>query len=399
MAHVAFVRSPHAHAQIKSDRHRRGEEGARRHRRGHRRGTGQGHHAVGRRAHASQGHQVGAAARHRGRPRLLGRRSGLRRGRAHAAPRPRTPANWSRSTTRSCRPSPIRRPRSMPATPVIHPRLGDNLCFERVHDRRRSRQGLRRGRRRGRDHLRVRPPHRRHNEPRAIVADWNPGDAAPDRLSGHAGAAHDAEPVRQAPRRSRSIRSASSPRTSAARSASRCTPMPTRWRRWRCRSCSSGRSSSSPTGSRASSPTSTPATIASRRRSASRTTAPSPPGRSTTSPASAPTRSIRAPPASRPTRSSTSPAGPTPAPNYRARARVVFQNKNVMCQYRAVGHPIATAVTEGLVELAAAKIGMDPLEIRRRNLIADDALSRRRARPASSSRRCRTTRRWRISTR
>jgi carbon-monoxide dehydrogenase large subunit len=60
-------------------------------------------------------------------------------------------------------------------------------------------------------------------------------------------------------------------------------------------------------------------------------------------------------------------------PNYRARARVVFQNKNVMCQYRAVGHPIATAVTEGLVELAAATIGVDPLEIRRRNLIADDA--------------------------
>jgi carbon-monoxide dehydrogenase large subunit len=51
----------------------------------------------------------------------------------------------------------------------------------------------------------------------------------------------------------------------------------------------------------------------------------------------------------------------------------VFQNKNVMCQYRAVGHPIATAVTEGLVELAAARIGMDPLEIRRRNLIPDDA--------------------------
>jgi carbon-monoxide dehydrogenase large subunit len=60
-------------------------------------------------------------------------------------------------------------------------------------------------------------------------------------------------------------------------------------------------------------------------------------------------------------------------PNYRAKARVVFTNKNVMCQYRAVGHPIATAVTEGLVELAAAKIGMDPLEIRRRNLYADDS--------------------------
>ena len=65
--------------------------------------------------------------------------------------------------------------------------------------------------------------------------------------------------------------------------------------------------------------------------------------------------------------------GPYTCQNYRARARVVFQNKNVMCQYRAVGHPIATQVTEGLVELAAAKIGMDPLEIRRRNLIPDDA--------------------------
>jgi aerobic carbon-monoxide dehydrogenase large subunit len=65
--------------------------------------------------------------------------------------------------------------------------------------------------------------------------------------------------------------------------------------------------------------------------------------------------------------------GPYVAKNYRARARVVFQNKNVMCQYRAVGHPIACSVTEGLVDLAAAKIGMDPIEIRRRNLVPDDA--------------------------
>ncbi len=65
--------------------------------------------------------------------------------------------------------------------------------------------------------------------------------------------------------------------------------------------------------------------------------------------------------------------GPYATKNYRARARVVFQNKNVMCQYRAVGHPIACSVTEGLVDLAAAKIGMDPVEIRRRNLIADEA--------------------------
>jgi aerobic carbon-monoxide dehydrogenase large subunit len=65
--------------------------------------------------------------------------------------------------------------------------------------------------------------------------------------------------------------------------------------------------------------------------------------------------------------------GPYACPNYRALARVVFQNKNVMCQYRAVGHPIATHVTESLVELAATRIGMDPLELRRRNLIPDDA--------------------------
>jgi carbon-monoxide dehydrogenase large subunit len=64
--------------------------------------------------------------------------------------------------------------------------------------------------------------------------------------------------------------------------------------------------------------------------------------------------------------------GPYKCPNYRALARVVFQNKNVMCQYRAVGHPIATAVTEGLVDLAAMKIGMDPVDIRRKNLIPDD---------------------------
>jgi len=65
--------------------------------------------------------------------------------------------------------------------------------------------------------------------------------------------------------------------------------------------------------------------------------------------------------------------GPYVTKNYRARSRVVFQNKNVMCQYRGVGHPIACSVTEGLVDLAALKIGLDPVEIRRRNLVADDA--------------------------
>jgi carbon-monoxide dehydrogenase large subunit len=59
--------------------------------------------------------------------------------------------------------------------------------------------------------------------------------------------------------------------------------------------------------------------------------------------------------------------------DYRARLRVVLQNKNVMSQYRAVGHPIAFAVTDALVERAAAKLGMDPVELRRKNYIPDDA--------------------------
>ncbi len=65
--------------------------------------------------------------------------------------------------------------------------------------------------------------------------------------------------------------------------------------------------------------------------------------------------------------------GPYKHQKYRARLHVVFTNKNVTCQYRAVGHPIAVALTEGIVDLAAAKLGMDPAEFRRKNLIPDDA--------------------------
>lgn len=59
--------------------------------------------------------------------------------------------------------------------------------------------------------------------------------------------------------------------------------------------------------------------------------------------------------------------------NYRARGRVVFQNKNMMCQYRAVGHPIAMAICDCLLEDAAREIGMDVAEVRKRNLMADDS--------------------------
>jgi carbon-monoxide dehydrogenase large subunit len=65
--------------------------------------------------------------------------------------------------------------------------------------------------------------------------------------------------------------------------------------------------------------------------------------------------------------------GPYKHQRYRAKLNVVFTNKNVTCQYRAVGHPIAVALTEGIVDKAAAALNMDPAAFRRRNLIPDDA--------------------------
>src|SRR5262245_44677076 len=68
--------------------------------------------------------------------------------------------------------------------------------------------------------------------------------------------------------------------------------------------------------------------------------------------------------------------GPYDFANFRAKTTVVFQNKTPTCQYRAVGHPIATAVTEGLVDLAAEAVGLDAVEFRRRNLMADGSYPR-----------------------
>jgi carbon-monoxide dehydrogenase large subunit len=65
--------------------------------------------------------------------------------------------------------------------------------------------------------------------------------------------------------------------------------------------------------------------------------------------------------------------GPYDFRHYRCSTTVVLQNKAPTCQYRAVGHPIATTVTEGLVDLAAEALGMDPITIRRLNLMRDDA--------------------------
>jgi len=58
--------------------------------------------------------------------------------------------------------------------------------------------------------------------------------------------------------------------------------------------------------------------------------------------------------------------------DYKADLRVIFQNKTQTSQYRGVGHPIACAGTERLVDLAAQQLGLDPFEIRRQNYVNDD---------------------------
>ncbi|PYN38075.1 MAG: carbon monoxide dehydrogenase [Candidatus Rokuibacteriota bacterium] len=66
--------------------------------------------------------------------------------------------------------------------------------------------------------------------------------------------------------------------------------------------------------------------------------------------------------------------GPYRVRNYDAALRVVAQNKVITSQYRAVGHPIATAVTESMIDLVARDLGLDPAEARRRNLVRPEDL-------------------------
>jgi carbon-monoxide dehydrogenase large subunit len=65
--------------------------------------------------------------------------------------------------------------------------------------------------------------------------------------------------------------------------------------------------------------------------------------------------------------------GPYRHKHYRAALKVVFQNKAPTCQYRGVGHPIACAVTEALVDGMAAKLGIDSIAFRQANVMPDDA--------------------------
>jgi carbon-monoxide dehydrogenase large subunit len=63
--------------------------------------------------------------------------------------------------------------------------------------------------------------------------------------------------------------------------------------------------------------------------------------------------------------------GPYRVPEYRARARGISSNTCPMAPYRGVSRPVITAAMERLMDCAAARLGLDALEIRRRNLIID----------------------------
>ena len=58
---------------------------------------------------------------------------------------------------------------------------------------------------------------------------------------------------------------------------------------------------------------------------------------------------------------------------YRATMVNVFTNMCQYSNYRAVGHPVAVGATEGMMDVAARALGLDPIVIRQKNLLRDDA--------------------------
>jgi aerobic carbon-monoxide dehydrogenase large subunit len=66
--------------------------------------------------------------------------------------------------------------------------------------------------------------------------------------------------------------------------------------------------------------------------------------------------------------------GPYRVPHYRGEGWGVATNKAPMGPYRGVGRPVSTFVTEALVDRAARRLGVDPVELRLRNLLRPEDL-------------------------
>lgn len=64
--------------------------------------------------------------------------------------------------------------------------------------------------------------------------------------------------------------------------------------------------------------------------------------------------------------------GPYKVPAYRGRVRGVATCKPPLGPYRGVGRPVSTFVMERLIDMAAIKLGLDPIDMRLRNLVGDD---------------------------
>jgi carbon-monoxide dehydrogenase large subunit len=66
--------------------------------------------------------------------------------------------------------------------------------------------------------------------------------------------------------------------------------------------------------------------------------------------------------------------GPYRVPNYRGVGRNLLTHKTFAAAYRGAGRPEAAFVLDRLLDRAARRIGMDPAELRRRNLIRADEM-------------------------
>jgi carbon-monoxide dehydrogenase large subunit len=66
--------------------------------------------------------------------------------------------------------------------------------------------------------------------------------------------------------------------------------------------------------------------------------------------------------------------GPYRVPHYRSTGTSVVTNKTLNAAYRGAGRPEAVLVMERLMDLGARRLGLDPAEIRRRNMVRADEM-------------------------
>jgi carbon-monoxide dehydrogenase large subunit len=67
-------------------------------------------------------------------------------------------------------------------------------------------------------------------------------------------------------------------------------------------------------------------------------------------------------------------AGPYTTQHIHVKVTGVFSNTNPTCPYRGAGRPEASYCIERIVDIAAQQLGIDPIELRRRNMIAPEAM-------------------------